>query len=626
MQARSARRSAFLGLGVMLLAVAPVLADTVRADADLVTVGSQAQLDLGTVAPGTVLERDVTFTLLCGGLKHADPGQVVTVSVSSVTVPLAGGSISATNGSIGPVPDTWVSDEGGSISCPEGSALSLDSSTPSHVTLVAPPTAGLDYQFTILFAKSLSPAGFSDSTSVTGSTSVTFIVDVATPDTTPPVLSGMPSDLDVWTDDPAGVVVDYPMPSATDDTDPAPSVDCDPAPVSFFVLGTTTVTCTASDVSGNSASATFEVTVNLTPDTTPPVLAGVPNDVDVWTDDPAGLVVDYVMPTATDDRDPAPSVGCAPPSGSLFPVATTTVTCTATDADLNTSSATFDVTVNLTPDTTPPVLSGLPSNIEVETTDSLGLVVDYAMPTATDDRDPAPNVVCDPPSGALFAVGTTTVTCTATDADNNSSSGTFDVAVTLASGEVPDTTPPVIDGMPADIGVLTTNASGMIVSYSAPTATDDRDPSPVVGCAPASGSLFPVGTTTVTCTASDVSGNSSSASFDVTVHLATADWAGSAGADGTSTVKAGHDFRPKAQSLVDGSAVGGTGSFVFTSCGSESVELTVVADWQSGRWTATVDTTGMALGCHTVWLVVDGFTYGSMELLIEANPKPNRPR
>jgi hypothetical protein len=540
MPARPARRSALLGIGLILLAVAPVLADTVRADADLVTAGSQAQLDLGSVAPGAVIERDVTFTLVCAGLKHADPGQVVTVSVSSVTVPLAGGSISATNGSIGPVPDSWVSDAGGSVSCP--SPMTMDASTTSHVTLVAPPTTGLDYQFTILYAKSLSPPGASDSTSVTGSTGVTFVVDVATPDTTPPVLSGMPADLDVWTDDPAGLAVDYPMPTATDDRDPAPTVGCDPAPASFFVLGTTTVTCTA------------------------------------------------------------------------------------TDADQNSSLATFGVTVHLTPDTTPPVLSGLPSNISIETTDAAGLTVDYAMPTATDDRDPAPAVSCDPPPGALFAMGTTTVTCTAMDADGNSSSGTFEVTVTLAIGEPPDTTPPVLAGMPTDIDVLTTDTNGMSAWYASPTATDDVDPGPVVGCAPAPGSVFPVGATTVTCTAMDAGGNSASASFMVTVHLATADWSGPAGADGSVTLKAGRVFRAHAQSLVDGTAIGGTGSFVVSTCGTATAELTVAAEWQSGHWAASIETTGLAVGCHTVSLVVDGLTFGSVSLFIEGSLRTHPPR
>ena len=47
-------------------------------------------------------------------------------------------------------------------------------------------------------------------------------------------------------------------------------------------------------------------------------------------------------------------------------------------------------------------------------------------------------------------------------------------------------------------------------------ATDNCDPSPSVSCSPASGSGFPVGTTAVTCTATDASGNSSTSTFKVT--------------------------------------------------------------------------------------------------------------
>jgi len=57
------------------------------------------------------------------------------------------------------------------------------------------------------------------------------------------------------------------------------------------------------------------------------------------------------------------------------------------------------------------------------------------------------------------------------------------------------------------------------VSYTV-TATDpDNSPSQLtINCSPASGSTFPIGTTTVNCTASDPSGNSSSGSFQVVVN------------------------------------------------------------------------------------------------------------
>jgi hypothetical protein len=76
---------------------------------------------------------------------------------------------------------------------------------------------------------------------------------------------------------------------------------------------------------------------------------------------------------------------------------------------------------------------------------------------------------------------------------------------------------PVLVGMPEDLLVEAAGSSGTTVDYTVPTATDRADSAPVVSCVPASGSLFPIGTTTVTCTATDSVGNSSAATFDVTV-------------------------------------------------------------------------------------------------------------
>lgn len=79
----------------------------------------------------------------------------------------------------------------------------------------------------------------------------------------------------------------------------------------------------------------------------------------------------------------------------------------------------------------------------------------------------------------------------------------------------PDESPPVLH-LPADITVEAPDAAGTEVWYSA-SATDDRDPTPSIACDPAAGSFFTVGTTTVTCTAEDRSGNSASGSFLVNV-------------------------------------------------------------------------------------------------------------
>lgn len=261
---RLQRSVALAGLLVVAFS-GTAFADTVAADGDLVTPGPPGTVNLGTVAPGATITRDVAFQLVCGGLRHADPGQTVTVELASTTTPAEGGSVTATNANIGPVPADWTNDTAGIAGCP--SAVVLDGTTPSLVTITAPTVPGLGYAFTLVYGKSLAPAGVADATSVNGFTAVTFTLDVAEvvadPDTTPPTLIGMPANLDLVTADPSGIAAAYTPPTATDDRDPQPAVSCDPAPGSMFPVGTTDVTCTATDASGNAATGEFSVTVHL---------------------------------------------------------------------------------------------------------------------------------------------------------------------------------------------------------------------------------------------------------------------------------------------------------------------------------------------------------------------------
>ena len=81
---------------------------------------------------------------------------------------------------------------------------------------------------------------------------------------------------------------------------------------------------------------------------------------------------------------------------------------------------------------------------------------------------------------------------------------------------VSDTTPPVIS-VPADMLEQATNPPlGRTVYFSA-TATDESPTNPIVTCTPASGSVFPIGVTTVMCSATDDAGNTATATFTVTV-------------------------------------------------------------------------------------------------------------
>jgi hypothetical protein len=151
-----------------------------------------------------------------------------------------------------------------------------------------------------------------------------------------------------------------------------------------------------------------------------------------------------------------------------------------------------------TVDLTPPVL---PGNSIAEATSPAGATVTFA---ASDNLDPAPRLRCVPDAGSTFALGTTAVTCTAVDAAGNESpSGTFAVVVR-------DTTPPVL-APHADVLRVKESPQGVAVDYALPLAQDAADPSPAVRCEPGPGTLFPVGSTAVTCRATDAAGHTSDA-------------------------------------------------------------------------------------------------------------------
>ena len=150
-----------------------------------------------------------------------------------------------------------------------------------------------------------------------------------------------------------------------------------------------------------------------------------------------------------------------------------------------------------TVDFTPPAL---PGDTTEEATSPSGTPVLFE---ATDNLDPAPALGCTPPSGSSFDLGTTDVTCTATDAAGNSSGeGTFTVTVD-------DTTDPVLSPH-EDVPAVQESKNGAVVNYDSPAVSDNGDSAPVVDCSPASGSTFPIGSTQVSCSAEDSSGNSSS--------------------------------------------------------------------------------------------------------------------
>ncbi len=137
-----------------------------------------------------------------------------------------------------------------------------------------------------------------------------------------------------------------------------------------------------------------------------------------------GVSVDFPPATSSDDVS-AVVVSYSHLSGSLFPLGETAVTATVRDEAGNTRQCGFTVTVR---DTTAPVLT-CPATVSVETTVREGASVEYPAATATDSVSTA-GVRYSQASGAVFPVGDTAVTATATDAAGNESVCTFQVKVT----------------------------------------------------------------------------------------------------------------------------------------------------------------------------------------------------
>lgn len=164
-------------------------------------------------------------------------------------------------------------------------------------------------------------------------------------------------------------------------------------------------------------------------DTTPPDLV-VPADLTVEATSASGTAVAFAAATATDTGSGLQSLSCNWAPGDTFPLAITTVSCSATDNNGNTATASFTVTVV---DTTAPTLS-LPDTVTTDATSPSGAVVTYAA--SASDAVGVASVVCSPASGSTFPIGTTVVSCTATDGAGLSATGGFEVLVQAAAAQV----------------------------------------------------------------------------------------------------------------------------------------------------------------------------------------------
>ena len=292
-----------------------------------------------------------------------------------------------------------------------------------------------------------------------------------------------------------------------------------------FPLGSTTVTWTITDNSSNTATCSFGVVVS---DNEDPTITCVGNQVK---DSDAGTCTYTVVgsefdPTATDDNCGISSVtndfnGGATLAGAVFPLGSTTVTWTITDNSSNTATCSFDVVVSDNEDPTITCVGNQSKDSDAGTCDYTVVGSEFD-PTSTDDNCGIASVVNDfnggaTLAGAVFPLGSTTVTWTITDNSSNTATCSFDVVV--SDNEDPTITCVGNQVKDSDAGTCIYTVVG---SEFDPTSTDDNCGISSVtndfnGGATLAGAVFPLGSTTVTWTITDNSSNTATCSFGVVV-------------------------------------------------------------------------------------------------------------
>jgi hypothetical protein len=253
-----------------------------------------------------------------------------------------------------------------------------------------------------------------------------FQVDGGAPDLTPPTTTITSAPAPFTNTSPVTVAFQASEPSTFACTvDAAAPVDCSsPFTVDALSDGPHTVVVAATDMAGN-----VEVTpprVQFVLDRAAPIVTLSPTaphagdhtlTVQITTDEPATLTC------SLDNANP--SACTTPYQTQLATEGPHTLAVWATDQAGN--STPTPITTSVTADWTAPILT-LPAPIDLQAPSPSGAIVTYAA-TATDTLDPNPVVACDHASGGLFAVGTTTVHCIATDASANTAAGQFTITV-----------------------------------------------------------------------------------------------------------------------------------------------------------------------------------------------------
>ncbi|MEM9885875.1 MAG: right-handed parallel beta-helix repeat-containing protein [Bacteroidota bacterium] len=307
-----------------------------------------------------------------------------------------------------------------------------------------------------------------------------------------------------------------------------------------FDVGTTTVTCMATDACGNEVDCSFDITVN---DTEKPVANCKSTfSVTLGADDMAMLVPSDLDNGSTDNCTEAANLtfSADQTTFSCVDVANSPVDVTLTITDEANNSSTCIVPVMVIDATDPEIECILDeiklsadANCEAQLTDITGFA------TATDNCDMDVTITQDPLPGTI-GVGTTTVTLTATDDSNNTATCTIDVIVE-------DDIAPTITNCPTELSLTLDpdDCTATTLDYTSIITVDDNCTDMTmltITQVPAVGEPLPPGDTLITITVTDEAGNPAICSFNLNVMdvedpvAVCTDFTAMLGADGTVTI------------------------------------------------------------------------------------------
>ena len=272
------------------------------------------------------------------------------------------------------------------------------------------------------------------------------------------------------------------------------------------------------DAAGNTVSCVQHITIQ---DTVPPTIL-CPQNI-LADNDPGicGAIVSYNVLGSDNCGRPVMSIISGPVSGSLFPVGTTTVSYLATDACGNTTSCYFTVTV--TDHESPNVLE-CPPSFSVE---GCSVAVLNNIPYSQEihivglEAFAGAGGYANDNCGIVYiaysdiADGKCPIHITRTwilkDAAGN-------ITTCIQNITIEDTTPPVIDCIPDIDESAAEDLCGLFINYTILAHDLCGNATVTLVSGLPSGSLFPVGTSTVVMVATDECGNTSTCSFKVSIH------------------------------------------------------------------------------------------------------------